>query len=225
MSEKVATTVAWVRASELHRVLSNAALFMEDNHGLFPEISLVQFNFDAHRMICVATDRFTLGVAKLDLDGVKGQANNDDGATFNIAAPNVKTLVKAAKTTKRDSATRRVTIKQCYDGTVTFEFSSGEHFTMKTPSQSLPKWRQLIPSDSTPMVKRSSVGLNPNLLARFARVNGGSHQMAMYSFDEDDDRKNKPLAVLIDDDFLGLIMPIRLSDNETQWRVVRPEWL
>lgn len=227
----VSTALATVKAVELHRVLNDAVTFASRDETL-PMVNIVHVEFtDAGFMLAVATDRFRLGVSKVDL-GVNGSSPT---ASFNLAVRDVNTLIKLAKTAKpktakRDKQSRFVWINSAPTGTVTFKFSDGASLDVVPVDVEFPKWRQLFPESGT-QVPRDATAFTAEYLASFAKVDGGASQrIVMYNHDShhgynSETRKNqRPTTFTIGDNFVGLLMPVKLvDDGSRQW--VKPVWM
>lgn len=243
----VSTALATVKAVELHRVLNDAVTFASRDETL-PMVNIVHVEFTgAGFMLAVATDRFRLGVSKVDL-GVNGA---HDTASFNLAVRDVQTLIKLAKTVRpktvrRDEQSRVVWINQIYDeafdgvdpqvkrerlrGTVTFKFSDGASLDVVPVDVHFPKWRQLFPDTGT-QVPRDATAFTAEYLASFAKVDGGASQrIVMYNHDShhgynsETQKNQRPTTFTIGDNFVGLLMPVKLADDGSrQW--VKPVWM
>lgn len=221
---KVSTHVLDVNAAQLHRILSDAALFTGKD-AKHPFTTGVHIETDSRRMIAVATERHVLGCSWVDLDGTTtgGVAMDNDGCAFNLSPSDLAILIKVSKTPNRGAA-RIVSLIQNYDGTIEFKFWSGETITVKHFDHQFPQWRRLIP-DTGKEVPRTAFGFTQDLIAKFSKVDATTknHQIAIFSFDEaHDSSQKKPYVVRIGDNFIGLIMPARLNEA-CDWR--KPEWL
>ena len=89
-------------------------------------------------------DRFALGVSRVAYTG--------EAFTMMLAGSDAKALVKMAKTGKWDESAREVTVEVVDAGAqVTFRFSTGEAMTVRGLDVQFPKWRHLLPSDTSRM--------------------------------------------------------------------------
>jgi DNA polymerase III sliding clamp (beta) subunit (PCNA family) len=224
-------------AHDLHRVLATSKLFTGTDDTL-PMLRCVRLEFTSGRVIGVATDRFTLGV--ITAEYVEPEANDATPEVFDVMVDHndVDTLIKLAKTPVKSSVWRTVDVTVTerderpnsghYGNPVTieFRFNSGETVAVRAADYEFPKYRQLIPSavsDATDLRGTDyTTGFNPGYLAKFAKVlsaDGKAGRMAVTTHSP-----SKPTAVRIGDDFIGLIMPVRLG--ETDLAVYsRPAWL
>lgn len=230
------TALATVKTVDLHRVLFNAAIFAGRDVTL-PMVNLVHVEFTGTRILAVATDRFRMGVAKLDLPEGGGGATTE----FNVSLTDVNTLIKWSKTLKRDEDSRYVWINQNSDGTIRFNFDTTVTLTVtldvKPVDHEFPKWRGLFPK--TPGYPRFATGFTAEFLASFAKVNAGpTGTIVLYSHDDihgyrDKPEKSekgkprgcqKPLTFTIGDNFVGLLMPVKITDEvKHEWHL--PEWV
>lgn len=220
-----------MKADALHTVLTVASTFAGSDKTL-PMLTAVRLDFTESQVTGAGTDRFVLGVQRADYSG----------EAFNalIAQDDVKTVTRIAKTATRDRNWREAEIEiqrekswpagadyrdpaaavERADGRVThvtFRFNSGESITVQTLDVEFPKYARLIPAgDDVDTDSADTKGFNASYLAKFAKV-PGSHQMKLIV-----GKDTRPSVVSIGDDFIGLIMPVRLAD----WNgYARPAWL
>jgi DNA polymerase III beta subunit, central domain len=224
--------IAVVKAAELHRLLSDVQPFA-GNDDTLPMLTAthIEWNGKDKRFLAVTTDRFTLGISKLDVpdSGVTGYGVED--VYFMLEAKDVAALLRIAKTARKDVDWRLVTISRVGEipagatvPTFTFRFAffSGEQLTVKPFDVEFPKFRQLLPTGEP--VARCLTALNVHYLAKFAKVANESQRIRFYSFDDSETGGVRPTAVLIGENFVGLIMPVRLGDeSEAAWR--KPSWV
>ena len=129
-------------ASDLHAAVSDAALFAGTDSTL-PMLNAVRLEASETQLIAVATDRFTLGVRRVDYAG--------ESFELMLSLADVRTLAKMAKTVGRHFELRTVTVELSRAESdnrvvsVQFGFSTGESVTFGTLDVEFPKWRQLIP--------------------------------------------------------------------------------
>lgn len=206
MSELILT------AAELHRVLSEAALFASDGASL-PPINGVQLTATGKHLIAVGTDRFLLGASSAPYEGAKFQVF--------IRLDSVAVILKLLKPGRRP-VLHRVSLRVTPKATrLNVEVSAHEEITLLTvPTKDgdlFPKWKQLIPAkdESTDGTSRV-IGFNPEYLGKFGRLNQ-QYRSARYLFAG----PNKPSSVMIGDNFVGIIMPVRVPDGHA-WKL--PGW-
>ena len=150
-----------LKAKALYTALSDAILFTAAKASGLPMLEAIRLEFGGGQLIAVATDRFTLGASRVEYSG----------AAFDmlLEAADAKTLIKMAKTAKRDEGWREVTVEVADTDTrpeVTFRFTSGESVTVRGSDLDFPKWRLLIPADNSRM--GGIVGMGESRLQRAA---------------------------------------------------------
>ena len=201
-----------MKAADLHRVIAEAKNFAGRDATL-PMLQNVRIEATETQLVAVATDRFLLGVSRADYAG--------EAFTVNVEGQQVDALLRIAKTARRDEQWREVTLERRDDGSrtmVEFRFNSGESITVTPSDREFPKFRQLLPATQTletETLTMDGFGFNAANLAKFAKIDG-SHAMRVYT------RGSKPTVVLIGDDFVGLIMPVRIDEDRRTYQ--RPAW-
>ncbi|OBK04670.1 hypothetical protein A5746_10240 [Mycolicibacterium conceptionense] len=195
--------------NELTRILKDAQIFASTNTTL-PIINAVHLEARNGELIAVATDRFVLGVSKAPLD--------EAGESFEVALPlrQVKSIVQLAGACKQAFSQTALKVE---DKKLSVAFSSGETLVLPVELESGPHrgWMQLLSAaaDESPS---KVMAVNPQLLAKFARVGGASTRLRLGFFGP-----SKPIRVSIGDDFVGLIMPVRIDSEEApEWAA--PDW-
>lgn len=212
-SASVEPVVGTMRAKELHSAISNALNFAAPVSAGIPAIAAVHVEASAEQLIAVATDRFVLGATRVDYSG--------EPFSVSIGVDDAKTLVRIAKTLKRDERSREVSIVGV-DGRVEFAFSSGESLSVRDADTEFPKWRHLLPASEERMGAVVGMGYNPLNLAKFAKVANDSHER-MVVFPTATDGRPGCTAVTIGPDFVGLVMPVRAPGGVETYTV--PEWV
>ena len=206
-----------LKAHALHTVISDALVFASSDSTI-PVLNVVRLETvargDSVDLMAIATDRFTLGVSRADADG-------DVLPGFNLAATDAKNLVRIAKTAARMQTYRTVDVETDeYTQNVVFTFSSGESVTVRKSDYELPRWRKLFPTDDAGMADDvSGIGYTPEYLAKFGKV-AASKRNPMRFFP----RAAKPGVVMIGDDFMGIIMPVRIPGETDRGTYSTPVW-
>lgn len=212
-------------AKDLHTALSDALLFTSAPSARLPFLEVIRLEFGGGQLVASATDRFVLGVSRVAYTG----------AAFDmmLASADAKTLIKFAKTAKRDESAREVAIeatdvdKLSQAHALTFRFSTGESMTVRGQDYTPIKWRQLVPADSARMGGIVGMGYTPALLAKFSKVRpdeaGAGARMVVYPSVTSDGRPG-PTAIRIGENFIGLLMPVRPPSGE-DWTYERPGWI
>lgn len=152
-----------MKAKALHTALSDAVLFAAPTTARMPFLEAVRLEFGGGQLVAVATDRFVLGASKVEYSG--------EAFMMMVAGADAKALVKMAKTAKRDEKTREVTIEVVDAGAqVTFRFSTGESLVVRGVDVQFPKWRQLLPADTSRMGGIVGMGYVPAYMGRFTKA-------------------------------------------------------
>lgn len=209
-----------LKAKDLHTALSDALLFAAAPSVRLPFLEAVRLEFSSDRLVAAATDRFVLGVSRVDYTG--------QAFTMTLAGTDAKALVKLAKTVKRDEGSRVVVIDapdQDLAPVVTFRFSTGEAMTVRGLDAEFPKWRHLVPTDDARMGGIVGMGYNPSLVSKFTKVRpdeaGAGARMVVFPTRTESGQLG-PTAIRIGENFMGLLMPIRAPGDS--WRYDRPGW-
>ena len=206
-----------LKAHALHTVMSDALAFASTD-ATIPSLNGLRLETvrrgETLDLIAVATDRFTLGVSRADGSG-------DILPGFNLAASDAKNVVRIAKTVARMQDVRTVDIEtDDHTQNVVFVFSSGESVTVRKSDHEFPRWRQLFPADDAGMADDvSGSGYTPEYLAKFAKV-AASKRNSMRFFP----RAMKPGVVMIGDDFMGIIMPVKIPGDTNRGTYAQPVW-
>jgi len=227
--------IAVVKAADLHRWLSDVQPFRGYDDTL-PMLTGTHVEWDGKRFLAATTDRFTLGISKLDVPDTGVTSGSIEDVDFMLTPNDVASILRIAKTAKKDWDWRMVTISRvgeipagCTVPTFTYRFAffSGESLTVKPFDVEFPKIKQLIPptwsGNKKELPKRNFSAFTNEYLVKFARVaNDRAGRIRFYTFDDSTEGGAKPTAVLIGESFVGLIMPVRCPDD-AGW--VKPGWL
>lgn len=232
-----------MKAADLHRIVTEAALFT-GNDSTLPMLTAVKIEINGKKIVAVATDRFTLGVSKAEYTGTKNNAGEADSEiaeewSFMLYPDEYKQLLQAAKTAKAQTQWREVAIKRADNGFVVFEFSVGAEIRLREADVEFPKYRQLFPSvDDFALSEPVNVqAVDAKHFAKFAKVddggNGKSTRVKWVSIravekrgTTDQREVQKPSICTIGENFVGLIMPIRLPDEDNgRYKLEYPDWL
>lgn len=199
-----------LQTNEFVRILKEAAIFAASSPDI-PLINAVHLEARGTSLVAIATDRFMLGASKTELDEPEG--------SFSVALrlKQVRSIIQIAGAGRQCFSSVAVTAD---DKQVSIAFSSGETLTMGVevdPGQHR-GWLKLL--ESTPGDgPAKAMAVNPQYMAKFARVQGGRAQMRMHFFGH-----ARPIRVSVGDSFVGLIMPVRMPDDASMDWVV-PEWV
>jgi Protein of unknown function (DUF3102) len=195
-----------ISAADLTNILAVRAF--ADTGGATPGINCVRIEASESLILGVATDRFTLGVARGDYDG--------EPFPRLIQLDQVNDLVKLAEKIRFPSLVK-VPILIDDDDQMEFRFPD-ETLRVRNVAADFPAWRQLIPDtddlDPEPVGLNNSIRLNNVYQARFNAVNG-SKDMETWR------RRDGSTLIRIGDDFVGAIMGV--SGSGAVWEP--PKWL
>lgn len=198
---------------DLIRVLTEASLFVHKDTDL-PSINSVRLEATGTHLLAVGTDRFTLGVSSAPYEGTP--------FAITLRMPAVNLVLGACKLKKGaargllDFADLRVTPK----GTllhVTIDETVVTVPTFNDEGWQYPDWRKLLgsPTDDVAEVP-GTIGINPEYLSKLGKI---GRQAKFYLRGP-----SKPVMARIGENFVGVVMPIRLPDDSHKvWAL--PEWL
>ncbi|MGV9797323.1 hypothetical protein ACWDTP_04590 [Mycobacterium sp. NPDC003449] len=209
----VKPAVSMMLAKDLHAAVSNALNCAASPADGIPAIAAVRIEASESQLVTVATNRFILGATRVDYSGAP--------FTATLAHDDAKTLVKIARTLKRDERIRTVELDVA-DDRVTFRFITGEALTVRDADVEFVKWRHLLPADMERMGAVTGVRYNPDLVAKFAKVVGDSPMVMMPTTGRGGEPG--PTLVQIGEDFIGVLMPVRSPNGETE-TYTRPLWV
>jgi len=226
------STVVELFAAELYRILNDVLPSANKNRDVQVYRS-IHLETKGNNMIAVATDGYTMSVSrarvrfKKDADG--GPALGD--LSFELDYEEAQALIRVARTKKTHTGNRTVTISRIRMTDVRFQFLGPDGETVKTVrpvewdqySNGYPDWRRLIP-ESKDGVARAVTGFDPDKLARFAHVEHVG-VMQLVSHCDTNASTQKPWTVKIGENFIGLIMPVKIGGDYSADRWEAPDWL
>lgn len=217
-----------VLTHELHRILSEAALFAHKSSDL-PTINAVLLECDGTNLVALATDRFKLAISRVRLDVPADGEDGDRPAPFQTAIPldQVNMLVQHLKTPRAFQSFRQVTLTSgANDSKIDVQESLAPNIFSFTSAYSaelsikvvpvpdkFPNWRPLMSLDGAEAIR--GIALDPHHLAPFFKVAAarGEHRLQLRFRGP-----NKPVLVQLGGgDFAGLVMPIRLPGADEEW--------
>jgi DNA polymerase III sliding clamp (beta) subunit (PCNA family) len=205
------------KAVTLHTGLHNAIITASRDETL-PMLCAIEITSDGKQLVLVSTDRFRMGMARVQLDEGGGAWR------FLLKLKDAETLLKSLKTVKRDALwrTAEIEFESVPSGTftkdvLTVKLNSGESFTFDGVDAEFPKWRQLLPANGTETAE-AMTGFTAEYLAAFGKVIADTPRIFLRHFGA-----RKPRIVTIGDDYVGLIMPSVNADDVRAW--TRPAWL
>lgn len=198
-----------LQTNEFIRVVKEAAIFARSAPDI-PMINAVHLEARGADLIAVATDRFVLGVSRTELD--------EPGEFLAaLTSRQVRLIAQVAGAGRQCFSTVAI---DADEKQVRVAFSSGETLTLPAEVErgAHRSWFKLLESmpDGDPS---KAMDVDPRLLAKFAQLQGKrSARMRMYFSGH-----QKPIRVTVGDSFVGMVMPVRMPDDESmEWTV--PEW-
>lgn len=182
-----------------------------------PTLAGVRLEADTTHLYAVATDRFTLAVARTPLG-----TDSHDSAGFAafLTATDLTTLTALAKATR----TRTATLTEQPD-TLTVRL---DQHRLDLPAHhqerdTFPQWRPLLrPALRGEPALAEEIGLAPWLLARWtAHLPARDRYTPLLVWGTG---PGEPLVLARGEDFLGLQMPVTLEDRDNSRARVREQW-
>lgn len=186
-----------IYSRELANVLADALIFA-DRSGLMPAIDAVLLEASAGKLTAVATDRYCMGLRTMawggpDLDGFL--LRGEDAADL-IQVLRSKSGRKGPGLEINVSLNTALVVEV---GNITVRCEPVE--------AEFPKYRTLLEKAAgQPDKDAATFAVNPKLMARFGRLSLGREPMRVRS-----SGREKPISVRIGDDFIGLLMPVRMA--------------
>lgn len=198
--------------TDLVRILKDASLFASSDN-LLPIINAVHLTVRDGGLLAFGTDRFILGASKAPLE-------ESGDLEVALTLRQVKTVLQLANSCKQAFSQAALKVE---DRVFHVAFTSGESLAMPVDLDEEPmvKWLTLLSSPAKDDSPVKAMDINPQLLARFARVTGGPARMRLWF-----SGAGKAIRVSIGDEFVGLIMPVRMPDESAgsiEWAA--PDWL
>jgi DNA polymerase III sliding clamp (beta) subunit (PCNA family) len=197
---KPATTIT-VDLNQLRTLLMTVLPFTGGDIGL-PVLASVKLEVRGDRLLAIATDRYTLGVSKINVEDA-------DGFEALVKAKDVRHILNTFKNRKAIQSKVALTVSE---GSITVSlvdglFADAEDLTARyglmdgTFPKVLEIFRQWKPADS------GVIGCNPAYLARFQHVTSMRGEPVRMSVGSG----TSPVIVQAGDYFLGAIMPVRFD--------------
>ncbi len=205
-----------LKAADLHRIVTDALLFASKDK-LFPGLCTVQLEASGDHMVAIGSDRSTVGFARAGYEG--------EPFTVLFQRDKLDSVVKLSKTSAREAKWRGVTVAVDRDaGSVGFVFSDGASITVPIFTDGeFPNMKRLLPTADNINASKGliQVGINPSFMARFDKVSGNESLHVVLIAD------NKPVVVRKGDNFVGIIVPVKLNtpNKDVPAVSVLPDWL
>lgn len=187
-----------VKAQELGRVLHNAALFASKDQAR-PILCGVELSLNG-KVEATATDSYRLGHDECPVESSSGEA------TMVLETKDIAAIAKELlKAHERLEVT--VTTRPSDSETTEVNISAGNRiWVLRSVYGTFPRWQMLIPAENA-TGEVSTIGLNANMLASFAKVKSDASPKGTMRFRFQSDRK--PVVVNIGTTFVGVQMPVR----------------
>lgn len=172
-----------------------------------PTINCVRLELDGDRFLAAATDRYSLAVCRASLEGWEEDAPPVEALTASLRTDDVKRLFAFLRPQRRDVAHWTLT-----DESLTVAVNSGPTLTVRTvEAENFPNWRAILGEvtgrESEP---GTQMGFTPRIVDHFHKSAKVLGEVGMtWGFVS----PLKPVVVRIGADFVGLLMPCRVSDS------------
>lgn len=195
-----------VPARELFRLISEVKPFAGIDDTL-PMLCGVLFETEGDYLIGACTDRYTMGASRLELDKTPGKlrwlmGGTDVAALQRIFRPERRS--NPALSLTFDGPDLTVTTLGGLPGLPAVE----ARFTTNV-NHTFPAYRSLFERPKADATLPAQAGFNPAYLAKFQHAQRGHDPVIITHA-----AANKPMLLHVGDHFAGLIMPVRLSENE-----------
>lgn len=226
---------ALLAATPKQTVTVDAGLFLQavravlphtDGTEELPTIHRVRLDVTDHEIQALATSQFTAAIARLADDSLVDTGASEEAWTIDLFPSDLAAVAKMFKPGKDEQITLRVDLQR--DDRVTFTDVSGlfdgRAYTVPSIGNDLdfPDVRRFIAD--TMDAERGIVGTvtyTGDLLRRFAS-SAATYNDSLHIEPTSDGR---PFVVTVGDNFIGLLMPRRNTDETTaEDRRVRDEW-
>jgi hypothetical protein len=217
LTDAPGTPEAQLLVTDLHKVLHNAHLFVHKGDEI-PSINGVYLESTGTHLVATGTDRFMLGASAV--------AYADEKWTTLLPLAHVTTLLAVLKASShRAGPWKSATVKLSPEGyrlkvavptdDIKFSFPTARRHDDKIE---FPLWKQLLKEPTEPITDTTrKMCVDAQKLAKFSRVKADRHVMEITVRNP-----NKSMRVRMGSDFIGLIMPIRITSIE-DWK--EPTWL
>ncbi len=201
-----------VRAREFYQLLSEVIPFAGVDDTL-PMLTGICLTSEGNDLIAAATDRYTLGVARMTLSEPVGLFEQLLLPAKSI--PRIKGMFPVARKgepfLRLTFTDEGLVVEQA--GTLDQSLPS-TRLSVKWINASFPSWRSLLHgTGSTNRPQNVEIGFNPDFMARFARARQSGESMILHA----PENLNTPWRINIGEHFVGLIMPTRQDVASQAW--------
>ncbi|WP_182359437.1 DNA polymerase III subunit beta family protein [Tomitella gaofuii] len=183
--------------------LKNTVLFAGDDDTL-PMLQCARVEIIGDHLYAMATDRFRIGVNRVQF---KSATNVSSGWAILVHRDDIGALEAAYKGVKRGTL---ATLEVNDTGMRVGVDGHAVEMNIVARDYQFPKVAQLLQVSGAHTVPTASTILNSEYLADFKKARRSTGDMVEVTFP---DETNKPVRITIRDYFVGLIMPVRLSNQ------------
>lgn len=175
-----------------------------------PVINNIRIEMEGDQVLAVATDRYSLGICRATLSGWAEDAAPAEKIAASLRLDDVKRLFTFLRPQRKDVATWKLTAD-----TLAVSLGDDTSLTIRTvQADGFPNWRAIVGS----VVERQP---EPGAQMAFTPRVVDSFQKTAKALDERSTTWHfvsplKPVIVRIGSDFLGMLMPARIPDNQPQ---------
>lgn len=203
-----AASATWVATpQQVERVVA-AVLPHSARDRHVPVIGTINIEIEGSRFLAVACDRYTLGICWEDLEEWQKDAEPAGQVSACIFGDDLRRLFAFLKPHRKDQATWTLTADE-----LRVEIGP-ESVAVRTVEVNFFDWRKLLGERAAQSPSAiPHYGFNPAMLDHFTQTAKivGSHEPTIWSFG---DKPSSPPLVRIGDSFVGLLMPVRIPEDQ-----------
>lgn len=188
--------VVTVKAGTLYDLIAGATIAADSSRDANAQLAAIYLTAEGGKLTAAATDRYRLIAGTIELEG--GELSHSA-----ITLHDIKRLTALIKPYAKISGATVTIEKDGYTLTVTL---NGDTLTIQSLDYRMPDYAHLMSDDYSPI---SSMSLNLNLLASFAKVPHDIEQPTILGFTGEG---NKPVQIKLAHDLIkweALLMPMR----------------
>ena len=211
------STVLQIKASQFKRLVEPVLPFADKGDTL-PILEAVMFRSHGGRLYAHATDRYRLGVQRVE-------AEVADGLTFLLASKSIRAILNLYRGTKLHDPDLVLTVTADslrVAGAGSLGFSSDSYTTWPLTPGDYPTVGTLITQAATRALEGvAPTSVNAAFLGDFkmAAVHAeGIEPVRMWT------SPNKPNLIRVGDDFIGVLMPVRYTGDADRGPALGDDW-
>lgn len=197
--------------------LINQVKALAGRDDTLPMLNAIRLEVAANELTATATDRYTLGTARLVIDGKTG-----GDIVGLLPLREVEKLQRIFKPAARTNPTLTLTFGDNGLGVCeTASLAGLPNLQVGLPwlDAKFPAFRTILEAPQIGREIAETVGFNADYLARFRHAVRDSEPLVLKP-----QTHNKVLMIYVGDHFIGAIMPVRLSDaNFKVWELAEPK--